>query len=35
MGQISKAVLSGLVILVTLKVLADLRTWMLLRRRRE
>jgi predicted ferric reductase len=35
MGQISKAVLSGLVILVTLKVLADLRAWMLLRRRRE
>jgi predicted ferric reductase len=34
MGQISKIILSALVIAATLKVLADLRAWALLRRRK-
>ena len=35
MGQVSKIVLAGLVLAATLKVLVDLRAWVLLRRRRE
>lgn len=34
MGQISKIILAGLVLAATLKALADLRAWVLLRRRK-